>query len=132
MSTLIAETHMAEVSLQYREEVVAEAGSGIWYLLIPVVAILVGLAIYKCFNREPPILHTPSGMLHEVCRAHRISTAGCVLLDRIVEEAEIQHPATVCVGLPQFDAAVEAARPIIKYDRRQESTIGMLRRRLFA
>ncbi len=39
---LLAETHMAEVSLQYREDVATSGASGIWYLLIPVVAIAIG------------------------------------------------------------------------------------------
>jgi hypothetical protein len=129
---LIAKTHMAEVSLEYREEVATSTGNGTWYLLIPVVAIAIGFIAFKYINREPPILNTPGGMLHELCRAHRINSAGRTLLERIVEEAEIQHPAIVCIGEDQFEDAVEKARPIIKYNRKQESTLGMLRRRLFA
>lgn len=123
---------MAEVSLEYREEVATSTGNGAWYLLIPVVAIAIGFLAFKCVNREPPVLNTPSGMLHELCRAHRIGSAGRTLLERIVEEAEIQHPAIVCIGESQFEKAVEKARPMIKYTRKQESTLGTLRRKLFA
>jgi hypothetical protein len=132
LPTLLAETHMAEVSLQYREDVAANGASGIWYLLIPVVAIAIGVAIYKIANRPPPIVNTPHGMLHEVCRSHRVGTAGRLLLDRIAEEAELTHPATMLLGVTQFEAAVEKAGSRIKYDRRQNATLGMLRRRLFA
>ena len=129
--TLLAETHMAEVSLQYREDVAANSTSGFWYLLVPVVAIAIGVSIYKIFNRPPPVVNTPLGMLHEICRAHRIGSAGRTLLERISEEADMNHPATMFLGVTQFEAAVEKARPRIKYDRRQNSTLGMLRRRLF-
>ena len=73
LPTLLAETHMAEVSLQYREDVATGGTSGIWYLLIPVVAIAIGVVIYKIVNRPPPIVNTPQGMLHELCRvaSHR-------------------------------------------------------------
>ena len=130
--TLFAETHMAEVSLQYREDVATSATSGFWYLLIPVIAIGIGLVIYKIVNRPPPIVNTPQGMLHELCKAHRIGTAGRLLLDRIAEEAELKHPATMLLGVAQFEAAVEKAGERIKYDRRQNATLGMLRRRMFA
>jgi hypothetical protein len=123
---------MAEVSLQYREDVAAGGASGIWYLLIPVVAIAIGLVIYRIVNRPPPIVNTPQGMLHEVCRAHRIGTAGRVLLDWIAEEAELKHPATMLLGVTQFEAAVEKAGTRIKFDRRQNATLAMLRRRVFA
>jgi hypothetical protein len=123
---------MAEVSLQYRENVATSSTSGIWYLLIPVVAITIGVVIYKVVNRPPPIVNTPQGMLHEICRSHRIGTAGRVLLERIAEEAELMHPAKMLLGVTQFEAAVEKAGARIKYDRRQSSTLGMLRRRLFA
>lgn len=131
-STLVAETHLAEVSLQYREDVATSSTSGFWYLLVPVVAIALGVSIYKIVNRPPPIVNTPHGMLLEVCRAHRIGTAGRTLLERIAEEAGLAHPATMLLGVTQFEAAVEKARPRIKYDRRQNSTLGLLRRRLFA
>lgn len=129
---MLAETHMAEVSLQYREDVATSSASGLWYLLVPVVAIVIGVSIYMIVNRPPPIVNTPKGMLHEICRSHRIGTAGRILLDRIAEEAELMHPATMLIGVTQFESAVEKAGPRIKYDRRQNSTLGMLRRRLFA
>ena len=132
LPTLYAETHMAEVSLQYRETVATGGATGIWYLLIPVVAIAIGVVIYKIVNRPPPIVNTPQGMLHEICRVHRIGTAGRVLLDRIAEEAELEHPATMLLGVTQFEAAVNKAGARIKYDRRQNATLGMLRRRIFA
>ena len=132
LPTLLAETHMAEVSLQYREDVASNSASGAWYLLVPVVAIAIGASIYKLANRPPPIVNTPRGMLHEVCRAHRIGTAGRVLLERIAEEAELMHPATMLLGVTQFEAAVKNAGARIKYNRRQTTTLGMLRRRLFA
>ena len=128
---LLAETRMAEISLQYREEVAAPTSNGIWYLLVPVVAVGLGLAIYKYWNREPAILNTPSGMLHELCRVHRLGQSGRVLLDRVVDEAGVEQPALVLAGLEQFNEAVERARKAINYTRKQESTLGMIRRKAF-
>lgn len=132
LPTLLADTHMAEVSLQYREEVASNGISGLWYLLVPVVAIAIALVIYKIVDREPPILNTPQGMLHELCKVHRIKASGRILLERIAEDAELEHPAIMLLGVNQFESAVEKAGVHIKYDRRQKATLGMLRRRLFA
>ena len=132
LCTLLADTHMAEVSLQYREEVASGGISGLWYLLIPVAAIAIAAVVYKIFNRQPPILNTPQGMLHELCQVHRINSAGRILMERIAEDAELAHPATMLLGVSQFESAVEKAGVHIKYDRRQKATLGMLRRRLFA
>ena len=131
-SALLAETKLAEISLQYREDVAANSSNAFWYLLVPLVAIAIGVIIYKFVNRPPPIVNTPKGMLHELCRVHRLNARGRMLLDRIAEEAELDQPATMLLGVNQFEAAVEKAGQHIKYDRRQQATLGMVRRRLFA
>lgn len=132
LTLIFADTHMAEVSLQYREEVASSGTSGWWYLFIPIAAVAIAAVIYKIVDREPPILNTPQGMLHELCRAHRIKKSGRVLLERIAEDAELAHPATMLLGVSQFEAAVEKAGIHIRYDRRQKAILGTLRRRLFA
>ena len=129
---LLAEAHMAEVSLQYREDVAHVDKSGFWWLLIPVAAVGIGVAIYKWWDRPPAIVNTPQGMLHELCRAHRIGGKGRRLMERISEEAELEQPATMFLGIAQFEAAVNKARKRVKFDRRQDTVLGTLRRRLFA
>lgn len=123
---------MAEVSMQYREDVANSDPSVFWYLLIPCFAVAVGYAIFRFVDREPRIVNTPLGMLHEICRMHRINNSGRVLLDRIAEEAELEQPAAMLLGVTQFEHAVETAGKRMKYDRRQQTTLGMLRRRLFS
>lgn len=132
LSPPLAEAHLAEVSLQFREDAVSHGASGLWYLLIPVAAVAIALVIYRLANRPPAIVNTSRGMLHELCRVHRISNTGRLLLDRIAEAAELEQPATMFVGVTQFEAAVAAAGRHISYDQRQQAMIGMLRRRLFA
>lgn len=132
LPNLLAETHMAEVSLQYREDVATGAISGLWYLLIPVAAVGIGFTIYKIVDRPPAIVNTPTGLLHELCKAHRVSGAGRKLLERISEEAELEHPAVIFLGATQFETAVEKAGERIVYKRREQSILGTLRRRLFA
>lgn len=132
LSCLLAETHMAEVSLQYREDVAAGGlSSGLWYLLIPIVAVAVAMMIHGIATRPPAVVNTPQGLLHELCRAHQIGPRGRLLLDRIAEEAELGQPATMLLGVTAFDQAVEQARPRIRYDRRKLVTLAMLHRRLF-
>ncbi|MGI9474182.1 MAG: hypothetical protein ACR2NZ_21760 [Rubripirellula sp.] len=129
---LLGETHMAEVSQQYRETVASSATSGFWYLLIPVFAIAAAVVIYKIAERPPPVVNTPNGMLHELCKAHDIKSGARNLLDRIADEAELEHPATLLLGPEHFEAAVKKAASKTRFDRRQQATLGMLRRRLFA
>ncbi len=129
---LLAETRMAEVSMQYREDVASSDPSVFWYLLIPIFAVSVGFAIYRIVDREPRVVNTPLGMLHEICRVHRINKSGRYLLDQIAEEAGLEQPASMLLGVTQFEHAVEKAGQHMKYDRRQQTTLGMLRRRLFS
>ncbi|MDG2223899.1 MAG: hypothetical protein P8L85_21140, partial [Rubripirellula sp.] len=84
---LLAETHMAEVSLQYREEAAIVDKSGFWWLLIPVIAVGLGIAIYKWWDRAPAIVNTPYGMLNELCRSHHLGRKGHRLMEKIAEEA---------------------------------------------
>ncbi len=128
---LIAETRMAEVSLQYREEVASNGISGWWYLLIPFVATGIALVIHSIGNRPPAIVNTPDGLLHELCKVHRLSAGGRVLLEMIADEAELEQPATMFLGVSQFDEAVRKAGEHITFDRRKQATLAMLRRRLF-
>lgn len=128
---LLAETHMAEVSLQYREAVASNATSGFWYLLIPIFAVAVAVVIYKVFERPPAVVNTPNGMLHELCKAHELKAGARNLLDQIADEAELEHPATLLLGKEPFEAAVKKAGAKMQFNRRQQATLGMLRRRLF-
>ena len=132
LSNLIAETHMAEVSLQYREDAATGGISGLWYLLIPVAAVVIAVIIYKIFDRPPPIVNTPDGLLHELCKVHQINAAGRRLLERIAEDADLDHPATVFLSAGHFEAAVQNAARCMPYKRREQSVLGTLRRRLFA
>jgi hypothetical protein len=132
ISNLIAETHMAEVSLQYREDVATGGVSGLWYLLIPVAAVVIAVIIYKIFDRPPPIVNTPDGLLHELCKVHQINAAGRKLLERIAEDAELEHPATVFLSASRFEAAVQIAGTRMHFGRREQSLLGTLRRHLFA
>ncbi len=128
---IVAETRMAEVSLQVREEVASNGTSGWWYILIPFAATGIACAIRYLGNRPPAIVNTPDGLLHELCKVHRVNASGRVLLDLIAEEAELEHPATMFIGLPQFEDAVSKAGKHITYDRRRQATLAMLRRQLF-
>lgn len=132
LPNLLAETHMAEVSLQYREDVATGGASGLWYFLIPVALVAIAAIIYKIVDRPPPIVNTPKGMLHELCKVHTLNSVCRKLLERITEEAELKHPATIFLGVQQFEAAVERAGQQMKYSRRDNATLGVLRRRLFA
>lgn len=129
---LLAETRMAEVSLQYREESAHINKSEFWWLLLPLIAVGIGLAIYKWWDRAPAVVNTPCGMLNELCRAHHLGRQECRMMEKIAEAAELEQPATMFLGRNQFEAAVKVARQRIKFDRRQTATLCVLRRRLFA
>ena len=129
--SLLAETRMAEISLQYREEAAGGGFSALWYLLIPIALVAVGTAIYRILDRPPAVVNTPQGMLHELCRAHRLSAAGRNLLVRIAEEAELPQPALLFLSESEFDAAVEKASGQMKLGQRASTTLGAVRRRLF-
>lgn len=128
---LLAETHMAEVSQQYRETVASSGTTGWWYILIPFAATGIACVIYYLGTRPPAIVNTPDGMLHELCKVHRINSSGRILLELIAEEAELEHPAQMLVSEHAFEQAVSSAGQHIEYDRRKQSTLSALRRQLF-
>ncbi|TWU49683.1 hypothetical protein [Rubripirellula reticaptiva] len=132
MLSLLAETKMSDVSLNYREEV---APSGIWsgwYVLVPVVIAMVAGLAYRFADRPPAIVNTPLGMLHELCRVHRIKGRSRILLETIAEAASLEHPATMFLSSGHLDDAFAQAKKRIAFDKKQMSTLGMVRRRMFA
>jgi|SRR6056297_2660523 len=131
-TTLLAETHLAEVSLQYREKVVEQSGWSLAWLLVPLLLAIVAGLIYLFSDRAPTIQKTPQGMLYELCKAHRIKGGARRLLAQIAEEAELEHPATLFLGPTQLEDAVQRASKHMRFDRRQKAHLEMLRRRLFA
>jgi hypothetical protein len=131
-AALLAETRLSEISLQYRQDGGSNLTSSFWYLLIPVAAVVIGVLIYKFVDRPPAIVNTPQGMLHELCRVHRIGASNRLLLEQISEEAGLAQPATLFLGIRAFEAAVEKAGQRIHYDHRQQTRLAILRRRLFA
>lgn len=131
LGLLVAETRMAEVSQQYRETIASNGLTGWWYILIPFAATAIAGLIYYVGNRPPAIVNTPDGMLHELCKVHRVSASGRNLLEMIAAEAELAHPAMMFTGLLQFEQAVSKAGEQMKLDRRKQATLATLRRRLF-
>ncbi len=126
-----AETRMAEISLQYREQVAAGATSQWSYLLIPVAAIAIAIVIYHFANRPRPIVHAPEGIFDELCKAHRINGSARSLLESIAEHSRLAHPAALFVSESQFERAVDHAQPHLALDRRRQTALERLRRRLF-
>ena len=127
----VGQAQLSEVAMQYREEVVPSGGS-YWALLIPVIAVALAGLVYAIYNRQPTVTNTPIGLLHEICREHRIGRGPRQLMEKIARAAELNQPAELALSVEHFEAAVESASRRIRYDRRAQSYLGLLRRRLFA
>ncbi|MGB7328033.1 MAG: hypothetical protein WBD31_24370 [Rubripirellula sp.] len=131
MFSLLAETKMSDVSLNYREEVAPPGIWGGWYVLVPVLIAVVAALVYRFADRPPAIVNTPLGMLHELCRVHRIKGRSRLLLESIAEAASLEHPATMFLSSGHLEDAVALAKKRMKFDKKQLSTLGMVRRRMF-
>ena len=129
---LFAETRLSELSLGYQEKIETQSINGAWFLLIPFVVVGIAMICYKIADRAPMTMNTPNLILHELCRAHKLSGSGRRMLEQIADEAQLEQPATMFLGPLHFEAAVEKAGRTIKYDRRHQTLIGMLRRTLFS
>jgi hypothetical protein len=128
----LAVTRMRELSLQYREQSSANSlEAQLWFSLIPVIAVGLGILIYKIYNQPRPVVNTPSGMLDELCRAHEFDHGSRKLLVRIAADADLPQPATMLVAPAAFERAVEAARTRGRYDGHHRAMLKQLRRRLF-
>lgn len=129
---LVAETHLADVSFDYREEVVDTSVSPIYFVVAVIAVATISLVVYYVINRGPAIVNTPLGMLHELCRAHRIKGRSRVVMEQIAEAAGLEHPAVMFLSQARFDAAVAAAKRKVSFDAKQTSALGLVRRKLFA
>ena len=128
---LLGETHFAEVSLQYREQATSNNLSPWWFCVVPIVTVLAAWGVYAFVNRTPKIVNTPLGLLHELCKAHRVGRRGRVLLEDIARTNAMNQPATLFAGSSLFEDAVSKAAKTLRYNKRQNATLGLLRRRLF-
>ena len=133
LAMLLAETRMGEVSLHYREQV-SSGGTGLhwWFALIPLWAVGLAFMIHKVINRPSASFNLPHAMLCELYRAHRVNARGRRLLNRIAEKADLTQPASMLLGIAQFEAAIAKAGQSIRYSRSQQATLNDLRQRLFA
>ena len=128
---LLAETRLSDLSLAYQEKTVSQNISGVWFLLIPFLVVGIAMLFYKIADRTPMAINTPNLLMHELCRAHGLSGSGRRMLEQIADEAQLEQPATLFLGPQHFEAAVKKAGLTIKYDKRHQTLIGMLRRTLF-
>ena len=132
MSFPIAVTRLSDVTLQYQEEAV-NTGIPVWvYGVIAVVVLAIAGILYAKANQTPTILNTPLGLLHELCKAHRITGRGRVLLEKIASEVSLKHPAGLFTAVEAFDDVVKRAAETMEYTANQKSTLSMLRRKMFA
>lgn len=128
---LLAETRISDLSQAYQQRVESPNISGIWFLLIPFLVVAVAMICYKIADRVPLAINTPNLIMQELCRAHGLSGSGRRMLEKIADGAQLEQPATMFLGPQHFEAAVKQAAQNIKYDRRHQTLIGMLRRTLF-
>lgn len=129
---LIAETHASDVTFAYREETVESGVSPMVYALVVVAVAVISLVVYYAINRGPAIVNTPLGMLHELCRVHRIKGRSRVVMEQVAEAAGLAHPAVMFLSQASFDESVAAAKRKRSIDAKQMSALGLVRRKLFA
>lgn len=122
---------MADVSLGYREDVVA-VGVPMWvYAAAAIVVIGILMVVFVWINRTPTILNTPLGLLHELCKSHRVNRRGRRLLEEMAEAASLDHPAILFAGPEHLEACIKQTQSSIDYRTEHASTLAILRRKLY-
>ncbi|TWU42833.1 hypothetical protein [Novipirellula artificiosorum] len=131
LTALIAETRMAEISMQYSETTVDSGMSAIWLVLA--AAILVGLVFagYRVYRTHTQSLNCPKSLFVELCRAHRVNRAGTKMLQSIATASALEQPASLFLGESLFDAAVTQAKETLRFKPEQIAQLSMIRRRFF-
>lgn len=131
---VIAETQVSDLAMNYREEVAGNSSSGwwLWCFSMPVAATVIACLTQYVIHRPAAVVNTPGELFYELCKAHRLRGGDRRLLESIVSKADLEHPATVFLGVKQFDQSVAAAGNHIAYDRHQKSRLKKLRQRLFS
>ena len=87
-TVLFAETRMAQVATQYRDETLESSGSPAM-LLVPILAIALAFAIYRWYGRKPAPVDTPEALVYDLCRVHGLPKAARALLLKIGRAAEM-------------------------------------------
>tara|TARA_R110002049_G_scaffold285698_1_gene466704 strand:+ start:93656 stop:94078 length:423 start_codon:yes stop_codon:yes gene_type:complete len=129
---LIAATRVEDLTLAYRAPVEEEAGvSVVWWIMVPFVALAVGLIVHRTCRKRRHTVETPNDLLRELCYAHRINGTGRNLLGVVAEKAALEVPASMFLAMKKYDAAVDAASKHVKFDRHDQAMLRMLRRQLF-
>ena len=96
-----------------------------------IVVVAIGVAVFAWVNRSPKILNTPLGLLHELCKVHRINRSGRRLLEQMAEAASLDHPAILFAGREHLESCIKQTQTRIDYKKQHASTLGLLRRKLY-
>lgn len=128
---LLAETHMAQVASQYRDETLDSSGSLV-ILCVPIIAIALAFAIYRWYDRTPTPVDTPEALIYDLCRIHELPKSSRALLLKIGRANEMVQPATMFLSSEHFETAVAAGAKRLKYVADDQKQLAIVRRRVFA
>ncbi|TWU37574.1 hypothetical protein Q31b_43620 [Novipirellula aureliae] len=129
--TIVAETRMAEISMQFRENATSVAPSYLWMIA---VAVLIGVGIggYRFYIENKRRQYCPKSLLAELCDANQINRAGKKMLHLIASNAAVDQPASLLLSEARFDAAMKSAANRAPLTPEQVKMLCMIRRRVFA
>ena len=129
--SIVAETRMAEISMQYRETATNAGSSSLWIVGV-VVLVAFGVGGYRLYSDNQRRQYCPKSLLAELCDANQIDRIGRKLLQSIASTAAITQPASILLSQSKFDAAIKKAATCAPLDSEQVKILTMIRRRLFA
>lgn len=130
-SLILAQTRVSQIADQYRDESMASSGS-LWILMVPVVAIGLGVAIYYWHGRTPVPVDTPEALVYDLCREHGLPRASRTLILRIARATQMPQPATMFLSIEHFENVINSCTKRIEFADRDQAQLSIIRRRIFA
>ncbi len=130
---VIAVTRMSEISGEFRERVTeTNAIDGVWFMLFPIVAIIIAWIVYRLAGRSPTIPHDTNGLFNTLCRQHGIGAELRPLLRRISVTVDAEHPALVFLDAELFSTAIETAQGENPFNDHEQSHLRVIKSKLFS
>ncbi|QEG40326.1 hypothetical protein [Roseimaritima ulvae] len=100
-------------------------------LAVPIVAGVLGFALYCYHDRSQRLLETSDQLLLQLCKLHQLHYQHQILLHTIADAAELDPPGVIFVIPEEFDAAVRRAVETQQLTVREQKLLGQLRRQMF-
>lgn len=101
-------------------------------ILIAGALVIASWAILRYLRQQPSPIDSTEALFLELCKAHQIRSSRQALLERLATESDLEHPIALFISKQAFDQALNQAAQSMANDRKIQSKLLVVRRKIFA